>query len=463
MKSITCTIVALALLSFSSFAQQLSGFKLTYQHLSADPQEVEALENKGIFQTVLLSKDYVRIMPTDTENPIVLKDIRRNEELMLFPQSEEYFIYKSEGPVVEVPESDLPINYQAGKTKTIAGYPCKFAQISFDNEEDPEQPIEMDIWYTETLPSIYWGEFSFLSEIKGAVLSLSVSGNGFQVVNIESTKIDKATFQIPENYTEINLDEDPDEEASEENYLGLGTEVAEDRLTYTNESGTYMGLKNSQGEEITGTNFTFIDYFHHDQAVAIDKNNKFGTIDLQGKTRIPFQYDYLGQDQASGQLMYGLGDKMGMMDPNGKVLIKAEYDQISFFSQGLATAFKGEKCGIINMQNKVIVPFDYDMIFEINPHNFTTYADEKVSLYNLKTNTLVSNAYDHYALSKDNALITVQQGDKYGFIDPTGKIVLPLKYSLAGVFENGIVLVAEDEAQENQYFINVKGEKVTIE
>ena len=86
--------------------------------------------------------------------------------------------------------------------------------------------------------------------------------------------------------------------------------------------------------------------------------------------------------------MYGLGDKMGMMDPNGKVLIKAEYDQISFFSQGLATAFKGEKCGIINMQNKVIVPFDYDMIFEINPHNFTTYADEKVSLYNLKTNTL---------------------------------------------------------------------------
>ena len=70
MKSITCTIVALALLSFNSFAQQLSGLKLTYQHLSADPQEVEALENKGIFQTVLLSKDYVRIMPSNTENPI---------------------------------------------------------------------------------------------------------------------------------------------------------------------------------------------------------------------------------------------------------------------------------------------------------------------------------------------------------------------------------------------------------
>ncbi|ULT27929.1 WG repeat-containing protein [Sphingobacterium sp. E70] len=49
----------------------------------------------------------------------------------------------------------------------------------------------------------------------------------------------------------------------------------------------------------------------------------------------------------------------------------------------------------------------------------------------------------------------VFKDNKYGYLDYSGKVVIPFKFQNAQPFENGLALVSED--LENFYYINAKG------
>lgn len=44
---------------------------------------------------------------------------------------------------------EYPIKYIAGQQKNIAGYACKLAQLNLRHDTPEEDPIIVDIWYTE--------------------------------------------------------------------------------------------------------------------------------------------------------------------------------------------------------------------------------------------------------------------------------------------------------------------------
>ncbi len=79
-------------------------------------------------------------------------------------------------------------------------------------------------------------------------------------------------------------------------------------------------------------------------------NGKFGAIDKQGNTVIPFQYDELWSD-CEGRAAFCQDGKYGYLDAAGgdhSVVIPAQFEAASGFNNGLAAVYDGEKAYLID-------------------------------------------------------------------------------------------------------------------
>jgi GLPGLI family protein len=93
------------------------------------------------------------------------------------------------------------------ETKTIAGYICKKAEITFKNSDDKEETST--VFYTEELPS---SDFrATYKGLKGFPMEYSMTQNGMKLTltatKVSKEAIDDSKFIIPEGYKETTLEE----------------------------------------------------------------------------------------------------------------------------------------------------------------------------------------------------------------------------------------------------------------
>ena len=215
--------------------------------------------------------------------------------------------------------------------------------------------------------------------------------------------------------------------------------VAKDGDTYT-----MVGfISQSTGKEViplqyvsTGHNDIGVNYFSEGLIAMQKPSQKWGYLNNKGKIIIPFIYDS-AEDFSEGVAAVSKGEyeknKHGFIDKTGKTVIPFNYDYAGNFSEGLATILKGSqetgKYGIIDKNGK----------------------------------TIVAPKYDGYIAEFSEGLATVlNKSDVYGFIDRTGKLVIPYKYHAeydgsSSPFSNGKAYVTD---KQGAYCINKKGTKV---
>jgi len=107
----------------------------------------------------------------------------------------------------------------------------------------------------------------------------------------------------------------------------------------------------------------------------IRKDGKMGLINTDLKWIINPKYENMAP-YAEG--LYGVekDDKIGFVDPTGKVIIPFDYGlnfsakKETIFQNGLAILHKKQKYGIINKENKTIIPFEYDLILLLDNENY---------------------------------------------------------------------------------------------
>ncbi|MCL2436202.1 MAG: WG repeat-containing protein [Lentimicrobiaceae bacterium] len=99
------------------------------------------------------------------------------------------------------------------------------------------------------------------------------------------------------------------------------------------------------------------------------KEEKFGVIDLDGKTIVSFEYDYMGviHEKDKVFLMVGKNGKGGLIGLDEKIIVPFEYDLFVYifdeFDGADETSFlvcKDEKYGVIDLCGKLIIPCEYD-------------------------------------------------------------------------------------------------------
>ena len=173
-------------------------------------------------------------------------------------------------------------------------------------------------------------------------------------------------------------------------------------------SPNYFVAKSENGEKIIDlhnktvlSGYDSIDPIFNDHfKLIVQKNKKFGIVDLKNKIILPVEYD-----EISNWTEYGprhskfivKNGKTGLIDHESfKITIPPIYDQFRYLN-GLIFAKRNGKAGIINEEGNVLCNFVYDEIYP--------------------------NASDFFGYSKEEPRIYARKGKSYFQINPIGKVL----------------------------------------
>ena len=183
-----------------------------------------------------------------------------------------------------------------------------------------------------------------------------------------------------------------------------------------------------------------------DGYAVVEKNNKVGIIDKNGRLVIPYKYDELWANSThpNGLAICNIGKKRVLIDMTGKELIPGYYESISLGMNGstdLIAVEKDGKYGWINKNNETIIPFKFDNIYNFWDAEYTPAAiNKKWGLINKNGQVVLKFVFDDLQGGNDGYW-TFKYGKKFGFINKLGKTISinfdkDDMYDIATDFEN---------------------------
>ncbi len=248
-------------------------------------------------------------------------------------------------------------------------------------------------------------------------------------------------------------------------------------------------IQDSNYEMLIKPQYDYIGFLDNQLFVA-EKGDKYGVVNQKNQVIIPFEFDKLKKEKhlilAENRIPYKIDFKVvenmsdnsfqfrrlsqleKEFDDTNKIvyyLVPKEYKESLFFS-GFDTNEKTYKRVINNAFNN-----NGEAVFSAEPgnievkgnHLIEVRSDKGVKLYDTKGKLVSSGEFnDVYRLSEGIMVVrystsTVNQF-KYGFIDTTGKVIIPLEFDEAYSFYGGCAPVK----QNNKWaLINKKGKLMT--
>ncbi len=202
------------------------------------------------------------------------------------------------------------------------------------------------------------------------------------------------------------------------------------------------------------------------------KTDKIGLMDKNFKEIIPAKYEMI-QICSDGLLIAKLGDHWGAVDMNDKTVIPFEYIYLdSIDDQGLIRASKKSGDGFIDKTGKIIVPLTFTRLFPFSENLAIFEGKDPAGYFGLinSTGTIIAKpTYTEIRQFKNGmSVVSTSVFDneaaksitKNGYIDSTGKEVIPPKYSGATDFsKEGFALVSDSSYN---YFIDKLGNKMPL-
>ncbi len=163
---------------------------------------------------------------------------------------------------------------------------------------------------------------------------------------------------------------------------------------------------------------------------------KFGYIDKTGKLVIPYQYDFL-QTSSFNEGLAVIKDyetkKMGYIDKTGNIVIPCQFSQAFMFNEGLAPVQdpKTGKYGYIDRTGKLVIPYQFNAAY--------VFSEGMAAVSNMTSEFI----WDYIDPHKQTGHIELEE--KYGYIDKTGKLIIPYKFKAVEPFNDGVALVYNKE------------------
>lgn len=168
---------------------------------------------------------------------------------------------------------------------------------------------------------------------------------------------------------------------------------------------------------------------------------------------------------------YQDGEKWGIVDEAGEIILGPDYDFIWFFrnpdQEDAYTFFQDEeKQGIINRNGKVLVKPKFDQITLLCDTRYLVYRDgEKYGFYDReKRKVLTDAAYDFgiFPLSRDCRWVRTKKNGKQG-LWADGKEILPPIYSHLSIYETGSCPTFIAAIEDTAFFYNCEMQVVRKE
>lgn len=215
------------------------------------------------------------------------------------------------------------------------------------------------------------------------------------------------------------------------------------------------------------------------------KTKRAGLVDSQtGEIMIPFEYMEIGNYSEGLVFAENMNEKYGYLDSVGNVIIPFTYEGASDFSEGLAAVFKKSgyantlfgvqsinKCGYIDKEGNVVIPFNFKSTYSADMCEFHNgRAVQGISSDNIyalkygyidkKGEWIVTPIYKDAKKFKDGLAEVSYDGNEIGFIDTTGKEIIPCKYNKFFSLNIKGDSVIKLERNGKKYLFDLKGNPV---
>ena len=281
--------------------------------------------------------------------------------------------------------------------------------------------------------------------------------------------------------------------------LNRFTDIKDDKNIYllVSKNGRQGIIKNSK--TVLKNEYEHIDYNQDKNVFIVQKDAKQGVLTIDGKEIIPISYDsvlcslskittrkgenievfdYNGEKQdikyaniieTSNEdytISINENNQYGVLNKNGQVLIRNEYENLEYAFDTYFIATKNGKVGVVSTENGEVVDFKYDIIQKVKEKNVLQAIVSNMNLiemYNnkmekqLSMNNAILYAFDNYIklISENNMKYLDNEGNTtlsiklfsqnklfsykdekgyWGFVDENSNVVVTPQYDLVTEF-----------------------------
>jgi hypothetical protein len=222
-----------------------------------------------------------------------------------------------------------------------------------------------------------------------------------------------------------------------------------------------FGFINEKGEELLEMKFDSASKIVNGISV-VKKSNKWFILKVKENIFKEVKYENVSFFSEGLAVVMNEECKYGYINEDGIEVIKCKYDNADSFSEGLAKVGKGDWLdrvyGFINEKGEEIIPLKHDTIESVKEGLICVYSDSnsKYGYLDKKGNVKIPFQFDS-AGDFINGFAKVKIEGKWGYIDYNGEIIITCEFEQASDFSDGLALVKKDY---DDYFINNKGENV---
>lgn len=182
--------------------------------------------------------------------------------------------------------------------------------------------------------------------------------------------------------------------------------------------------------------------------LTLQKNNKFGLINNEGKIIYPADNDEVFSAEMFGYYSVKKGNLYGIyfLNSKDKKTTEIEFDRISVDGYGAIMASKNKKMGIFNLKGEQITPFEYDneFILQYSGIGYRISKDKKRGIIDQQGKIIVPPIYDDVSpfTYGNRDFFKVKNGEKYGIVNREGKMVIPLDFEYIDDLNDNYLVVS---------------------
>lgn len=226
------------------------------------------------------------------------------------------------------------------------------------------------------------------------------------------------------------------------------------------ETGTYQTKAiNSKNEEIL-TGYDQIEaldnmdensnVWYEENVLRVEKDGKYGLIDLLGKELLPIEYDEITVlEGIENSIIIKKDNKIGLVNDTGSIIIECNYKEIknlgSTYKDGYITVDDNGKYGVISATKRQILDNKYEEIKQIAlKEYYVVKEDGKTKLINSKGESIIEDGFDDIKSATTNGVIFTKN-NLYGEMSTTGEITLETQYQDLKEANDGIYIAKQND------------------
>jgi WG containing repeat len=194
---------------------------------------------------------------------------------------------------------------------------------------------------------------------------------------------------------------------------------------------------------------------------AVQLNGRWGLIDGEENLVIPCIHEGIGLVVTEGRIRYSAGNRHGVLDTAGDVVVTPQYWSVSNFSDGAAYIWDGKHYGFINRNGEEFIPPFFEDAREFRDGLAPVKLGEKWGYIDKKATFVIEPRFD-FALPFWEDLARVAVGGRrgpYGYIDRSGSFVIRPRFGEALDFKEGLAAASPNPRGAKGY-IDKSGEFV---